>query len=114
MGKYQIVTPKELAKFIEVMPCNEEFYFADTWDLETSEEKLEGSCCEGWWGIKKIEAFDSLIVVFGWSGGGNEWCCEVNMEYLEDNIKHYLKDYVQGTTINEHVVLEIPVKEISA
>lgn len=111
MNTYKLVTPKELAKFIETMPCNEEFFFADTWDEETSVERLDGSCCEGWWGIKKIKAFDSLIVIFGWSGGGQTWCTEVNNEYLEDDIKHYLKDYVEGTTIENFVVLEMVSQE---
>lgn len=112
MNSYKLVTAKELAKFIETMPFDAEIFFADTWDERTPVERLDSSCCEGWWGIKKIKAFDSAIVVFGWSGGGQSWCTEANGEYLEDDVKHYLRDYVEGTTICGSVVLEIPCDEI--
>lgn len=103
---YKIVDVRQLAEFIINSPMEQEFYFADTWDEDTPEDKLDGSCCEGWWGFKKIRAFDSDIVVFGWSGGGSNWCTEVDKEYLEDDIKMYLRNYVKGTTKDWHVALE--------
>jgi hypothetical protein len=103
---YEIMDAKQLADFILEAPFEQEFYFADTWDEETPEGELDGSCCEGWWGFKKIHAFDSDIVIFGWGGGGSNWCAEVNPEYTEDDVKMYLKDYVQGTTKEGYVVLE--------
>lgn len=103
---YKIVDVKQLAGFIVDAPTEQEFYFADTWDEETPEGELDGSCCEGWWGFKKIRAFDSDIVIFGWAGGGSNWCTEVDKEYLEDDIKMYLRNYVKGTTKDWHIALE--------
>ena len=104
--KYKIVNVKELADFIFEMEVGDEVYFADTWDELTSPEKLDGSCCEGWYGIKIISAFDSMMAIFNYAGGGKAFAAELDGDTIEEAIHYYLRNYVNGTTMFHHVVLE--------
>lgn len=106
--KYKVLAVSEFTEFVKSAPFEKEIYFADTWDEETSQEEMDDSCCEGWWGFKKTKIFDSDVLFMGWSGGGNIWCADISdFENLESDITFFLKDYVGGTTIENHVALEI-------
>ena len=104
--QYKIVNAKELADFIFEMEVGEEVYFASTWDEYTPVEKLDGSCCESWYGIKIISAFDSTMAIFNYAGGGKVFAVEVDGETIEDSINYYFRNFVEGTTLFHHVVLE--------
>ena len=104
--KYKIVDVKELADFIMEMEVGDEVYFADTWDEDTPPEKLDGSCCEGWYGIKVISAFDSMMAIFNYAGGGKAFAAELDGETIESSIHYYLRNFTEGTTVFHHVVLE--------
>lgn len=104
--KYKIVNAKELADFIFEMKVGDEVYFAETWDELTPPEKLDGSCCEGWYGIKIISAFDSMMAIFNYAGGGKAFAAELDGETIEDDINYYFRNCVGGTTVFHHVVLE--------
>ena len=104
--QYKIVNVAELANFIFEMEMGEEVYFADTWDDSIPPEQLDGSCCESWYGIKVISAFDSVMAIFQYAGGGKAFAAELDGETIEDAIKYYLRNFVNGTTKYQHVVLE--------
>lgn len=103
---YKIVNVSELADFIFEMEIGDEVYFAETWDTEIDPDKLDGSCCEGWYGIKIIQAFDRTMAIFNWSGGGKAFAAEVDEDTLEYSICYYLRHFVEGTTVFHKVVLE--------
>ena len=104
--QYKIIGVKELADYIMTMAANDEVFFASTWDEETEPTKLDGSCCEDWYGVKVINAFDYKLVVLAQSGGDKVWAFRLNAETIETDIKYYLRTQVGGTTVYQHVVLE--------
>ena len=101
--KYKIVNVEELADFIFEMEVGDEVYFAETWDEETPPEKLDGSCCESWYGIKIISAFDSMMAIFNYAGGGKAFAAELDGDTIEQDIQYYFNNFVNRTT---RVVLE--------
>lgn len=105
-AQYKIVNAKELAEFIKEMKIGEEVYFASTWDELTPPEKLDGSCCECWYGIKVIKAFGYKVAIFNYAGGNKAFAVEVDSETIEHDIHYYLRNFVEGTTKFHHVVLE--------
>lgn len=109
MNTYKIMSIREFADFIKEMPFDKEMSFADTWNKNIPENKLNETNVEGWWGFKKVNVFDCIIVVFGWWGGGKVWCTEIvdGEDYLEHDIQHFIKNYVEGTTIEDYVCVEI-------
>lgn len=104
--QYKIVSVKELADFIFNMDIGEEVYFASDWDDSVPPENLNGSCCENWYGIKVVSAFDSVMAIFQYSGGGQAFATDVDGETIEEHILYYLRNFVNGTTVFHHVVLE--------
>lgn len=104
--QYKIIGVKELADYIMTMAANDEVFFASTWDEETEPTKLDGSCCEDWYGVKVINAFGYKFVVMAQSGGDKVCAFRLNAETIETDIKYYLRTQVGGTTVYQHVVLE--------
>lgn len=108
MATYKIMSIRELASFIKKMPFDKEMCFADTWDENIPENELIEADASGWWGFKKVNIFDCVVVIFGWWGGGKVWCTEIinGEDYLEDDVYHFIKCYVEGTTIEDYVCVE--------
>lgn len=104
-AQYKIVSAKELADEISTLCVGDEIYFADTWDENVAPENIKANNCENWYGIKVIKAFDSKMAVFNYSGGGKAYVAEIDEE-LEFAVNYYLRNFVNGTTVYKHVVLE--------
>lgn len=111
-GNYYVMSLRKLAKFIcNDMNIGDIYTFATGWDEDEFIMEADYFDVSDWFGFQKIPApFDSreVLLLIGHYGGGDYYLFEVTDDYVAvaDNLKDYITNYTQGTTITGYVCFD--------
>ena len=100
---YKIMNAEELTKLIATTEVGQEIAFAYEWDEGKTVDKLGPWDLAGWYGFKKVKAFEGIYVIIDYYGGGCDRCYNMlRGDYdktLLEFVTEYLKDWLNSDTV---------------
>lgn len=109
MKCHRVISTHELAKLVHELPLDATLDFATEWAERTPTNTLSSYDCASWYGIHKIALFNGSypLVICDYYGGGCPFCFEADPDTMEADFNTYLRDYVGGTSVPNHVCIEL-------